>query len=108
MLYSTPYKVYDYMAAGRPVLGLAPPGAALFGLLEESGAGLCVEPGDVAAIENALDQMIFGIAPEAGARVERFRWSNLALQYRAAIESVVEPQIASDPRAQPARRLAGR
>ena len=51
MLYSTPYKVYDYMAAGRPILGLAPPGAALFDFLEESGAGTCVESGDDPGME---------------------------------------------------------
>ena len=90
MLYSTPYKVYDYMAAGRPILGLAPRGAALFELLADSGAGVGVEPGDVAGIEHALEKMIFGRASDsARARVERFRWSNLALQYRLAIESAL-------------------
>ena len=90
MLYSTPYKVYDYMAAGRPILGLAPRGAALFELLAESGAGIGVEPGDVAGIEQALEKMIFGRASDsARARVDRFRWSNLALQYRLAIESAL-------------------
>jgi glycosyltransferase involved in cell wall biosynthesis len=89
MLYSTPYKVYDYMAAGRPILGLAPPGAALFGLLADSGAGVCVEPDDVEAIERTLEKMVFGVdgAPSR-AKVDRFRWSNLALQYRLAIETV--------------------
>jgi glycosyltransferase involved in cell wall biosynthesis len=90
MLYSTPYKVYDYMAAGRPILGLAPRGAALFGLLCESGAGVTLEPTDVAGIEQALEKMIFGHSSDlARARVERFRWSNLALQYRLAIEAAL-------------------
>ncbi len=81
MLYSTPYKVYDYMAAGRPILGLAPRGAALLALLSESGAGVCVEPGDVDAIERALEKMVFSPPGEGTlARVERYRWSNLALQ----------------------------
>ena len=57
MLYSTPYKVYDYMAAGRPILGLAPRGAALYELLADSGAGVCVEPDDAAGIEQALEQI---------------------------------------------------
>jgi glycosyltransferase involved in cell wall biosynthesis len=87
MLYSTPYKVYDYMAAGRPILGLAPRGAALFGLLADSGAGVCVEPDDVDAVEQALEKMLFTPASST-ARVDRFRWSNLALQYRMAIETV--------------------
>jgi glycosyltransferase involved in cell wall biosynthesis len=94
MLYSTPYKVYDYMAAGRPILGLAPRGAALFGLLSESGAGVCVEPGDVDGIEQALGQLLFSTASDTTrARVERFRWSNLALQYRMAIETVAGGEI---------------
>ena len=89
MLYSTPYKVYDYMAAGRPILGLAPRGAALFGLLSESGAGVCVEPDDVDAIERELETMVISAGVEgARARVERYRWSNLALQFQTAIETV--------------------
>ncbi|HET9862668.1 MAG TPA: glycosyltransferase [Steroidobacteraceae bacterium] len=88
MLYSTPYKVYDYMAAGRPILGVAPRGAALFELLAESGAGVCVARDDGAAIEHALEQFMIGAVTTRGARVERFRWENLALQYRAVIETV--------------------
>jgi glycosyltransferase involved in cell wall biosynthesis len=88
MLYSTPYKVYDYMAAGRPILGLAHSGAALFDFLEESGAGTCVEFGDDAGMEIALESLLF--APNAGLapHTERYRWSNLALKYRAVLEAV--------------------
>jgi glycosyltransferase involved in cell wall biosynthesis len=87
MTYSTPYKIYDYMAAGRPILGLAPRDAALHELLADSGAGACVAPNDVDAIEQALEQTLFGGGAPARARVDRFRWSNLAQQYRAAIET---------------------
>jgi len=88
MLYSTPYKVYDYMATGRPILGLAPRGAALFSLLADSGAGLCLEPTDEAGIEQALERLLLGDVSPVRARVDRFRWSNLALQYRTVIETV--------------------
>jgi len=88
MLYSTPYKVYDYMAAGRPILGIAPAGAALFDLLAESGAGVCVARDDDAGIEQAIEQFLRGGVVLPRARVDRFRWSNLALQYRAVIEQV--------------------
>jgi glycosyltransferase involved in cell wall biosynthesis len=95
MLYSTPYKVYDYMAAGRPILGLAPRGAALFGLLSESGAGVCVEPDDVEGIERELGRMVMSPATEGALRrVDRYRWSNLALQYRTAIEAVSGETVA--------------
>jgi glycosyltransferase involved in cell wall biosynthesis len=88
MSYSTPYKVYDYMAAGRPILAIAPPGAALFELLADSGAGTCIERDDEAGIERALEKFLTGEATPLRARVERFRWSNLALQYRAVIDTV--------------------
>lgn len=102
MLYSTPYKVYDYMAAGRPILGLAPRGAALYELLAESGAGTAVAPEDEAAIERVLEQALCAAGTDPGrTRVDRFRWSNLALQYRSAIESVTGRAQAADR--QPAR-----
>jgi glycosyltransferase involved in cell wall biosynthesis len=88
MPYSTPYKVYDYMAAGRPILGLAADDAALHELLADSGAGTCVEPTDIEGIARALETMLFSDAPRANTRIDRFRWSNLAQQYRTAIESV--------------------
>jgi glycosyltransferase involved in cell wall biosynthesis len=87
MVYSTPYKVYDYMAVGRPILGIAPRGAALFELLADSGAGSCIEVGDIAGIERALEKFISGEAEPPRARVDRFRWTNLALQYRHVIET---------------------
>jgi glycosyltransferase involved in cell wall biosynthesis len=90
MLYSTPYKVYDYMAAARPILGIAPRGAALFELLSESGAGECVEANDEAGIERAIGKFLLDSEAPARARVERFRWSNLAQQYAGVIESVAE------------------
>jgi hypothetical protein len=88
MLYSTPYKVYDYMATGRPILGLAPKGAALFSLLSDSGAGQCLEPTDEPGIETALEKLLSGDAAPVRARVDRFRWAHLALQYRMVIETV--------------------
>ncbi|HEV7605795.1 MAG TPA: glycosyltransferase [Steroidobacteraceae bacterium] len=88
MTYSTPYKIYDYMAAGRPILGLAPRGAALHELLAESGAGSCVDPADIDGIERELERMLFGGDPIAQTRIERFRWSNLAQQYRSVIDAV--------------------
>jgi glycosyltransferase involved in cell wall biosynthesis len=94
MPYSTPYKIYDYMAAGRPILGLAAEDAALHELLADSGSGLCVEPADIAGIERALEQILFASGlPAASTRIDRFRWSNLALQYRAVIDSVAGSSV---------------
>ena len=95
MTYSTPYKVYDYMASGRPVLGLAPRDAALHELLAESGAGECAEPQDIAAIDAAIERALFTPASADAARVDRFHWSRLAQQYRAVIEEAVSRQCAT-------------
>ncbi len=92
MLYSTPYKVYDYMASGRPILAIAPRESALFDLMLESGAGICVERDAVDRIEQALDGFMRNDFAQARARIERFRWTNLASQYRSVIENVVEPE----------------
>jgi glycosyltransferase involved in cell wall biosynthesis len=99
MTYSTPYKIYDYMAAGRPILGLAPRDAALHELLADSGAGVCVEHNDIDGIEEALERTLFSGAPPAGTRIERFRWSNLAQDYRQAIDAAAGPatSLQADP-----------
>jgi hypothetical protein len=81
--------VYDYMAAGRPILALAPRDAALHEMLAESGAGEGVDSNDVEGIERVLEKMLFGPPASNAARIDRFRWVNLAQQYRAVIDAVV-------------------
>jgi glycosyltransferase involved in cell wall biosynthesis len=97
MLYSTPYKVYDYMAVGRPVLGLAPRGAALYDLLAESGAGICVAPDDARGVEQALERLLLSGAPATSPRVARYQWENLAREYRAIIETVATGSSQEEP-----------
>ncbi len=80
--------------AGR-YSALAPRGAALFDLLQESGAGVCIDPDDADLIEQALERFMHGDFAPARARVDRYRWSNLALQYRTVIENVAGAR--SDP-----------
>jgi glycosyltransferase involved in cell wall biosynthesis len=88
MTYSVPYKIYDYMAAGRPILALAPRDAALHELLTDSDAGLCVDATDIDDIAQALKKTLFGAAPPSRARIDHFRWSNLAQDYLRAIDKV--------------------
>ncbi len=56
-LYKTVYpnKVFDYMAAGRPVI-LAIDGV-IRRVIEEAGAGIAVPPGDPAALATAISQL---------------------------------------------------
>jgi glycosyltransferase involved in cell wall biosynthesis len=52
---SIPAKLYEYMAAGRPVLALAEPGGETAELVARSGAGRAVPAGEVTAIRQALE-----------------------------------------------------
>jgi len=101
MVYSTPYKVYDYMAAGRPVLGIAPRGAALFDLLAESGAGVCVDRDDDGGIERVIEKFLTLDFAPARTRVDRYRWENLAIQYSRVIEAAAGTPLENTARDQP-------
>jgi glycosyltransferase involved in cell wall biosynthesis len=50
-----PNKVFDYMAAGRPVI-LAIDGV-IRGVIDDAGCGIFVEPGDQASLAKAIDQL---------------------------------------------------
>ncbi len=50
-------KVFEYLAAGRPILALVPPSGAAARLLNDTGAGIVVDPGDVPAITASIIAM---------------------------------------------------
>jgi glycosyltransferase involved in cell wall biosynthesis len=47
-------KVFEYLAAERPILAVVPPDGAAAELIRETGAGIIVAPEDVAGIREAL------------------------------------------------------
>ena len=47
-------KVFEYLAAERPILAAVPPGGAAAELIEETGAGVVAPPDDVEALKEAL------------------------------------------------------
>jgi glycosyltransferase involved in cell wall biosynthesis len=47
-------KVFEYLAAERPILALVPPDGAAAALIRETGAGVVVAPEDIDGIGNAL------------------------------------------------------
>jgi glycosyltransferase involved in cell wall biosynthesis len=51
-------KVFEYLAAERPILAAVPPDGAAAGLIRETGAGVVAAPDDVAAIREALDGLV--------------------------------------------------
>jgi glycosyltransferase involved in cell wall biosynthesis len=50
-------KVFEYLAARRPILALVPPGGAAAELIVQTGAGVVVAPDDVDGIERELAAM---------------------------------------------------
>ena len=48
-------KVFEYLAAGRPILAAVPPDGAAAALIRETGAGTVVAPDDVDGIRSALE-----------------------------------------------------
>ena len=50
-------KVFEYLAAGRPILAVVPPDGAAAELIRETGAGVVVAPEDVGGISEALQEM---------------------------------------------------
>jgi glycosyltransferase involved in cell wall biosynthesis len=55
---SIPAKLYEYMAAGRPIFALAEPGGETATVIESNKAGISVPAGDEAAIEQALVTLV--------------------------------------------------
>jgi glycosyltransferase involved in cell wall biosynthesis len=47
-------KVFEYLAAERPILALVPPDGAAAELIRDTGSGVVVAPDDVTAIRGAL------------------------------------------------------
>jgi colanic acid biosynthesis glycosyl transferase WcaI len=54
---SVPSKLYNFMAAGRPILGLADNSSEVAGLIASAGCGLCVPPQAPERIAEALIQL---------------------------------------------------
>ncbi len=50
-------KVFEYLAAGRPILAVVPPDGAAAALIRETGAGVVVAPDDVEGIGRALQEL---------------------------------------------------
>lgn len=48
-------KVFEYLAAGRPILAVVPPDGAAAALIRETGAGVVVAPDDVDGMSGALE-----------------------------------------------------
>jgi glycosyltransferase involved in cell wall biosynthesis len=74
-----PGKIFEYLAAARPILAAVPPTGSAANLIRESGAGVVVAPDDVGGIREAL------IGLEARWRVGRLNGAPLPDELRERI-----------------------
>jgi glycosyltransferase involved in cell wall biosynthesis len=51
-------KLFEYLAAGRPILAAVPPDGAAAELIREANAGIVTAPDDAEAIRAAIDELV--------------------------------------------------
>jgi glycosyltransferase involved in cell wall biosynthesis len=83
-------KVYEYLAAGRPILAVVPPDGAAAELVRETGAGLVVAPDDVEGIRDALLELHRRYANGGLPAVELEPGDEERLSRRARVEEMAE------------------
>jgi glycosyltransferase involved in cell wall biosynthesis len=81
-------KVYEYIAAGRPILAVVPPDGAAAALVRETGAGVVVAPDDVDGIRAALVDMQARFADGGLGSVELAKPDEDRLSRRARVEEL--------------------
>ncbi|MDR7554842.1 MAG: glycosyltransferase [Armatimonadota bacterium] len=85
-----PTKLYEYLAAGRPILALAPAGPTA-DLIEETGAGIVVHPDDTAGICDALVRCYArwrdGVRSVAPRGIDRFTWREITREFVRLLEA---------------------
>lgn len=91
-----PTKLYEYMAAGLPVIASDSP--AWSGVVEQTGCGVTVDPAQPAAIAAALDRLLGDAAlratmGERGRRAvaEHFTWESQAAVLRDLYQRLIGP-----------------
>jgi glycosyltransferase involved in cell wall biosynthesis len=81
-------KVYEYIAAGRPILAVVPPDGAAAALVRETGAGVVVAPDDVEGIRAALVDLQARFANGGLDSVELAKRDEDRLSRRARVEEL--------------------
>jgi glycosyltransferase involved in cell wall biosynthesis len=83
-------KLYEYLAAGRPVLVLGD-GSEAARIVREAGSGIVTPAGDPAAVADALRRLEEGSLRGAPTGIERFSWPLLAERFEREIEAACAP-----------------
>jgi glycosyltransferase involved in cell wall biosynthesis len=83
-------KVFEYIAAGRPILAVVPPDGAAAELVRETGSGIVAAPDDVDAIKTALVELHSRFANGGLPSVELSTRDEERLSRRARVEEMAQ------------------
>jgi glycosyltransferase involved in cell wall biosynthesis len=83
-------KVFEYLAAGRPILAVVPPDGAAAELIRETRAGVVVAPDDVEGMKRALAELHERFQDRGLLSVELPREVKERLSRRARVEETAE------------------
>jgi len=87
--YQIPAKLFEYIAAGNPIIAIAPAGSATFNIIERHGLGAVNDPGDTAGIKRSIRDAIAGNVPRPSqAAVEEFSAERMTEKLVDILESL--------------------
>ena len=87
--YALPFKTFDYLSVGRPILAISPRDSELSDLMASVDCGELAEADEPKAIAHALKNLIDRARSYRYSGREQFTWRRLASLYEEAIEQVV-------------------
>ena len=87
--YQVPAKLYEYIAAGNPILAIAPTGSATYNIVKRYGLGTVNDPNDMAGIKQSIRDAIAGNVPmPPRAVVEEFSAARMTKKLVDIMESL--------------------
>lgn len=98
-----PGKFFEYMATGKPILAVSPPGGEVDRILRETGAGWCAPQDDPTAIRAMLAEACAlaaaGQIPSNhdGEAIRSYERPRLTAEYGRAIHRLLESAVGSAP-----------
>lgn len=93
---SVPSKIYGVLASGKFSLGILEQGSEARHIIEESGSGICIEPGDYDSLIKLIIRIlngeidIYGMGLKGRAYLEKYLTKDVSIQkYKDLIESLI-------------------
>ncbi len=99
MAYSIPYKLYDYLAACKPILAVASQRSAVARFMREHSVGRCVDAADVTELGRVLEELLLGSDRPVidDKTISAYLWSTLAEQYLHVLRILAADYPAAAP-----------